>query len=189
MNLREGTRRLALLFGVVGAIAGGFFSYLTLQPALDQRASHNKFEQLANSDVVQQKRKVLQTQIDLSAGLVPSPPIGASGGPPPGSIIKPIGPQQASGVQPNAGVQFDMSTFIPIPSVVMKGGIKTINWSQDYRVVSIETEDGQTLYPTPAPSAWTYLLIGLFPILGFFIPWGAIRAIVWVAAGFKESSK
>ena len=31
MNLKEGTRRLALLLGVVGAILGGFASYLVLQ--------------------------------------------------------------------------------------------------------------------------------------------------------------
>ena len=57
MNLREGTRRLALLLGVVGAIVGGFVSYLELQTALEQRARHNKFEQLANSDAVQRDRK------------------------------------------------------------------------------------------------------------------------------------
>jgi hypothetical protein len=57
MNLREGTRRLALLLGVLGAIAGGFASYLELQSVLSQRARHNSFEQLANSPVVQQARK------------------------------------------------------------------------------------------------------------------------------------
>src|ERR1039458_6439074 len=57
MNLREGTRRLALLLGVLGAIAGGFASYLELQSVLSQRARHNRFEQLANSPVVQQARK------------------------------------------------------------------------------------------------------------------------------------
>src|ERR1019366_6650661 len=57
MNLREGTRRLALLLGAAGAIAGGFASYIALQPALDQRARHNKLEQLANLDDVQKERK------------------------------------------------------------------------------------------------------------------------------------
>ena len=73
MNLREGTRRLALLLGVVGAILGGYFSFLYLQ----------------------------------------------------------------------AG---------------------------------------------DAPAGWEYLLGTLFPILGFFIPWGAIRAIGWVVAGFIHPS-
>ena len=57
MNLREGTRRLALLLGLVGAILGGFASYSELQSIKGQRASYAKFEQLANSDVVKQERK------------------------------------------------------------------------------------------------------------------------------------
>ena len=58
MNLREGTRRLALLLGIVGAIVGGFASYLELQTTLVQQASHNRFEQLADSDVVKQESKI-----------------------------------------------------------------------------------------------------------------------------------
>jgi len=77
----------------------------------------------------------------------------------------------------------------PPTSRVNKGGIQTINWSRKLSVESIETEDGQTLYPTSAPSAWTFLLMVLFPILGFLIPWAAIRAIGWVGAGFTASSK
>ena len=57
MNLREGTRRLALLLGVAGAILGGFASYSELQTVREQWASHNRFERLANSDVVQEERK------------------------------------------------------------------------------------------------------------------------------------
>ena len=57
MNLKEGTRRLALLLGAVGAIFGGFSSYLELHTILEQRARHNRFEQLANSDVVRQQSK------------------------------------------------------------------------------------------------------------------------------------
>jgi hypothetical protein len=73
MNLREGTRRLALLLGVVGAIAGGYGSMLVL--------------------------------IDVHGRATPS-------------------------------------------------------------------------------SAWEYLCISLLPILGFFIPWGAARAIGWTLEGF-----
>lgn len=148
MNLREGTRRLALLLGVVGAIAGGFVSYLELQTTLEQRARHNSFKQLATSDVVQQDRK------EFLAGWV--------------SIDQKTGER----------TQWDQQ--------VGKDGIKTIHWTEDNQIESIETVDGQTLYPTPAPSAWLYLLAALFPLLGFFIPWGAVRAIGWVGAGFVQ---
>ena len=56
MNLKEGTRRLALILGAVGALLGGFASYMELQTVLSQRALHNKFERFANSDVVTQAR-------------------------------------------------------------------------------------------------------------------------------------
>ena len=74
MNLREGTRRLALLLGVVGAILGGFASYLFLQPALEQRARHNRFEQLANSDVVKQERKCRLLGYPGGCSLIELPP-------------------------------------------------------------------------------------------------------------------
>jgi hypothetical protein len=165
LNLREGTRRLALLLGIVGAILGGIVSYIELQSVMHARADHQRFEQLANSQVVQQKRKALQFPPDF----IPSPP--------PGYTL-----DTATGVPPGV-------TLSPLPSTVNEGGIETINWSHDFGVQSIETQNGQTLYPTPAPSAWLYLLDALLPILGFFIPWGAIRAIGWVGAGFVQPSR
>ena len=150
-NLREGTRRLALLLGVAGAIAGGFASYLELQTLTSQRARHDRFEIQANSDAVQQDRK------DFLAGWV--------------SIDHKTGER----------IQWDQQ--------VDKDGIKTIHWTKDNEIESIEAEDGQTLYPTPAPSAWLYLLIALFPVLGFLIPWGVVRSVGWVGAGFVQPAK
>jgi hypothetical protein len=48
MNLKEGTRRLALLLGAVGAILGGFASYGELRTILNQGG-----RLLAASDVIQ----------------------------------------------------------------------------------------------------------------------------------------
>jgi hypothetical protein len=78
---------------------------------------------------------------------------------------------------------------------INKDGIKTIFWDKDHvwndasGVYSIETDTGQTLYPTPAPSAWLYFLAVLFPIFGFFIPWGVVRSVGWVGAGFVQPAK
>jgi hypothetical protein len=36
----------------------------------------------------------------------------------------------------------------------------------------IRPQNGQTLYPTPAPSALQDLFDVLLPTFGFFIPWG-----------------
>ena len=148
MNLREGTRRLGLLLGVVGAILGGYVSYLELDSVIAQRAQHNRFERLATSDVVQQERKRLGAWVSID---------------------------QKTGER------------IPWEQQVDKGGIKTIHWTKDNGVESLETEDGQYLFPTPAPSALEYLWIPLSLLLGFFVPWGAVRAIGWVVAGFVKT--
>jgi len=150
VNLREGTWRLALLLGVAGAILGGVASYVQLQSLIRQRADHWQFEQLANSDVIQQERKSLGGWVTID-------------------------PQTGEPIQWEQKVD--------------KGGIKTIHWTKDNEIESIDTTDGQYLSPTPAPSASSYLLIALFPILGFFIPWGAVRAIGWVGAGFVASPR
>jgi hypothetical protein len=152
VNLREGTRRLALLLGVVGIILGGFASYAELQSVLGQRTRHVRFEQLADSDAVKKEHK------DVESGwfTVASPP------------------------DPSCNNDC---------SAVNRDGIKTIHWGKNYGIQSIATEDGQTFYPTAAPAGWTYLLIALFPVLGFLIPWGAVRAIGWVGAGFVAGPK
>lgn len=146
MNLREGTRRLALLFGAAGTILCAVLSYAQLQSLMRQRADHMRFEQLANSPAVEQERKDWFL-VNLPAGAIPD------------------------------------------PSKLNKGGVGTIHWNRNLEIASIETQDGQTLYPTPAPGAWSYALIAILPLLGFFIPWGAVRAIGWVLAGFVQPSK
>jgi hypothetical protein len=172
MNLREGTRRLALLLGVVGAIFGGFVSYAELQSMTRQRADHRLFEQLANSDVVKEAkhwRTLAPEQRDKAVALMtPEHKL---------KLAKALG-FNGTPTQSDVG-ELD------------EDGIKTIHWdwTLDNQIESIETQDGQTLYQTPAPTAWEYILVALLPVLGFFIPWGAVRAIGWVGAGFVASPK
>lgn len=238
MNLREGTRRVALLLGAVGAILGGIASYLVLQPAIEQRSSYNRFERLANSKVVQQERKSLQAEpndwqtvptpqidpktverIQAAPEFIPDDPIqdfialpldkqlSMFKELPPNKQDKllvqlrkrrsqnPSAPQNAQSVprfgppvQPNDLVAWS-ATGRPVTSQPNKAGIKNIHWTENFGVESIETEGGETLYPTPAPSAWTFLLVAVFPCIGFLIPWGTVRAIGWVGAGFAASPK
>lgn len=152
MNLREGTRRLALLLGVVGAIVCGVLSYAQLQSTMHQRADHIRFEQLANSPAIH------------------------------GAVVA-----AKDGLAPNRDngrvASFDMP-----PGT--SGGIRTVNfWDPGFKIQSLEMEDGETLYPTPAPGVWSYFLIAILPVFGFFVPWGAARAIGWVGAGFVQPLK
>jgi len=56
-------------------------------------------------------------------------------------------------------------------------------------ISDIETENGQKVYRTEPPSFWSYLLIPVFPVMGFFLPWGAIKTLTWVGVGFSQSGK
>jgi hypothetical protein len=62
--------------------------------------------------------------------------------------------------------------FYPDPSTINGDGVRTVLWNKGYEVASLVTEDGETLYPTPAPSVLEYLLVVILPIFGFLIPWG-----------------
>lgn len=298
MSLSEGRRRLAVRLGVIGAIVGVLASCVGLSAVLIQKAQHNIFERLANSQAVEQEHKALQVprlsppeklneeaamqfnlartyeigqgrpqdsaqaaawyrkaaeqghaeaQFNLGVlydggqgvpqdyaqaamwyrkaaaqnlanadyglgvlyndghGVPQSYPeayclfdmavLGSTGNEKVTAaqsrdfVVGKLTPQELSAVQgraaqwlvtdsgPTTGVLPDMSKSIPLPSIVMKEGIKAIFWRHDDGVELFETDDGEMLYPTQEPSAWKYLLIALFPVLGFFIPWGAVRAL------------
>ena len=208
MNLKEGTRRLALLLGVVGAIAGGFVSYSELQNVREQQASHSRFEQLAASPVVQQARRSIETECagNPSNKQITAPNLAAQwkalNSQQRDEAMSRMTPEQKLKLATALGYETGApSESAPIPasscgdaihnpiSEVNGDGIKTIYWDKAYQVGLIQTGDGQNLFPTPAPSAWHDPLIALFPIFGFFIPWGAVRAIGWVGAGFVASAK
>lgn len=260
MNLKEGTRRLALLLGVAGAIAGGVVSYPQLQSLMRQRADHRQFEQLANSGLVQEAKNwitLAPEQRDRAlAQMTPEhksqlgKALGFNGTPkfnpnapyepydewaqyevkPPAKKAKTLAPvkppqylddngnpidapsktylddngnpisgqttssktQSAPGFGPaedDTPAGFGPAEESADVGEIDKDGIKTIRWTIDHKVQSLETLDGRTIYPTPAPGAWSYVMIAILPLLGFFIPWGIIRAIGWVGAGFKERSK
>lgn len=145
--------------------------------------------------------------IDLSAGLVPKQSLAGNTKPiaglPAGAVVTPMpqkhgggwvvsdSPTPPAGFVPT-GTQVDPFAAIakPVPSYqVNKDGIQTILWTNGYAIESIVTEDGQILHPEPAPSFWQYLLPSIFPVCGFFVPWGLVSAVVWVGAGFVETSK
>jgi len=66
--------------------------------------------------------------------------------------------------------------------------IPNFPWPRHLDLVSIETQDGETLYQTTAPRISAYALIILLPAFGFLGPWGALRGIEWVLKGFSQSA-
>jgi hypothetical protein len=224
MNLREGVRRLALLLGAVGAIFAAFASCVELRTVLKQTLRHNRFEQLANSQAVQDSRNCwkgvlsergcneektgpggVEHQLGATNALMAWSvvfPNSQAIGLPDGQIrdfpISMSKEQIANVLQKefpsgSAVVRHEQLTKGPweeFPlSVVDRGEISVVRWNADLGIASIETRDGQILYPTPSPAWWTYPPIVLFPILGFFIPWGAVRASGWIGSRFRPTIK
>jgi hypothetical protein len=182
VNLSEGTRRLALFLGVVGAIFGGFASYLQLESILSQRARHDQFERAAALPIVQKERQCRLLGYSSGCSQIQLPP---------GAVLdKPSAESLPPGV-PTKFSAAEMEEAIPLASELSTGNIKTIDWNKgmSYTIESIETRDGQTHYPTPAPNPWLYPFVAILPLLGFALPWGLVRAVGWVGAGFVTGSK
>lgn len=215
MNFSEGTRRLALLAGSLGALAGGFGSYLELKSAFQQKAMHDRFERLASSDDVTKERKCRLLGGASGCSLIAEPKDDFA------DIAEPIHPPQhghaflaeldwnkmsradqdkflnslnakqqtkfaadmgwtkQSANHGNAPVDYDalaakyggtddpyanlpdptVPHWTPLASELNGKAIKTISWGEgkDYKVESIETEDGTALHAIPLPSrGFTY---------------------------------
>ena len=50
----------------------------------------------------------------------------------------------------------------------------------------IHLESGETVGDVQPPSATDYLADGSLPLIGFLVPWGAIRILAWLIAGFQK---
>jgi hypothetical protein len=73
-----------------------------------------------------------------------------------------------------------------------KNGIRRIFYqdSADRRHLEVsrfEMVNGDIVYRAEAPPVYTYVLPLAFPVIGFLIPWGLIKALVWVGSGFTKA--
>lgn len=178
MNLREGTRRLALIVGILGGIAGGVASYVVLSDLLEARERYTAFERLATSQAVKQGRASwLSNSATVKALWVASSPSERD------NMMKSLTAEEKNKLTAELGIEGDTPEFSISPKV-NKEGIKTIHWTEAFEVESLDMIDGQTLYAEPAPNRWLYSLAAILPLLGFIIPWGLIRAVGWVGNGF-----
>lgn len=209
MNVKEGTRRLALLLGVIGATAGAVASYAILDDAMQVRARCKAFERQATTGAVEQERRYLLS-LHLSPDAVPvyttfeGQPPGATTTPdpyapygglvrgvPPGVVMVPFGLPAPGKSDKGIDLSSGFVAFVPdsIASAATKEGIKSAVWNKNLEVQSIEKEDGDVVISVQGPSLWIYLLVAVFPAVGFAIPWGATRALGWVGYGFVEKSE
>jgi hypothetical protein len=51
-------------------------------------------------------------------------------------------------------------------------------------VTSIDLSTGEWVPRVDSPHLTAYLLLLLYPVIGFLLPWGCIRILTWVGNGF-----
>ena len=70
--------------------------------------------------------------------------------------------------------------------LVAKGSRMPREWDEQGNLITGAPPDTPAA-PLPV-SLWRYLPALAFPLLGFFLPWGAIKALTWIGTGFVTSS-
>jgi len=178
MTFRRGMKRLALFLGALGAIVGGVAAYIATGSLITQKSHHQKFEQLVSTNAVQKERKLLKwlqsAPVDANGFSIGDVPLNTTGSAPPDTQFFPnpdYRPPTAQGSE---------------PSELALSGIAEVHWTQDNEVEYIKGTDGQCYFAGSAPRWWQYFLTLTLPIVGFFIPWGLVTALVWVCSGFIE---
>jgi hypothetical protein len=195
MNLTNGTRRLALVLGVAGAVLGSIGSLEELKPIL----RHYKFEALERSETVKREGQwyVADVQRERSIYFEKEAQLQTEMLATHARDKVHIPPNQQYLALQIEFLSIDTSDRLRrierIHSELNRSGIRSIRWTDDYGVESIdnstpwprrldveviETQGGESLAPTPSPSVWAFLLVAFFPVLGFLVPWGAVCAVV-----------
>ena len=195
MNIREGMRRIGILLGVSGGLLGGSLAYSEAQNLWTTRAAHKKFEFLMTTPTMQKVAKDMKIDYDALAkqaraiSSLPSAPVA------PGDFME----MQRKGTQTFVPPRIDEwegpaikddenggRHLLPANPLLRgnRDGINTVNVDPARMVSSIELSTGELITRTEAPHLSAYLLLLLYPVLGFLLPWGGIRILTWVGIGF-----
>jgi hypothetical protein len=168
MNFREGMRRLALVAGALGAVAGCFVSYLQVSELTAKRERHKEFQMLLSAPAVQKELKLLKTGLQDAKD-----------------------PTPAFKYAHHGQNWFDAVAAISGSTdgwTVGEDGVSKIFFGSGSEVNCIATTEGLRHYPTDLPSAGSYLLALGWPVLGFIVPWGALTMLAWIIAGFAHKA-
>src|SRR5258708_32926477 len=55
-------------------------------------------------------------------------------------------------------------------------------------VSSLKLVTGELISRTELPPITVWATLLLYPLIGFIAPWGAVRALAWIGAGFSSKS-
>jgi hypothetical protein len=214
MNVREGMRRVGIVFGAAGCVAGGILGYWHIDEVWKVHAAKiTAFERVESSPLM---REVAETLKETRAEgpkappkVEPVPPKGAVPlrvPPPPKGFV----PFPVPAPQPHAKDDWvdeenctirdplrwsdkaaadDFSAVIGVTTAGDKE-IQTVYMDKNGVATSIELTTGEWVHRDPKTlRAHLVFVIRLllsicYPAVGFVVPWGAIKAGAWVADGF-----
>lgn len=174
MNLSEGTRRLALLFGVAGAIVGGFGSVILVSSVSDARKAAQE-----TNDAVHHCQTLLAQDIDaLNLKAITKQTLYQK------INALAVTPALSTSISTGPTVSDPLIPIIRQLPIDRQAKASFYSKVQDWRKqrTRLNAEDGDA--SIDAPSAWWYVLAPFLPIFGFALFWGGVRVVGWVIAGF-----
>jgi hypothetical protein len=178
MNVGEGTRRLAILLGVLGAVVGALAGQTGARKLWNARASSTRFESLMSFPTMRKVAKAAKEHKGEFAGRVDYTVLATV---PSGYVL------EFSPVKDDIFDQVERQEMEKSGSMVVSlnlDGIKEVTVDRTGTVQMIRLANGSPLQRTESPSLGSYFEMLLYPAVGFLLPWGVVRALAWVVAGF-----
>ena len=201
MNFKEGMRRVGILLGVIGAIIGGVASFEEASRVWRQHVANRQFERALAVPAVQKIPTSART-----AAIAPEQGVSVTkqrGNPwdrPVAPSVKEdwfeankpkeaeTGSRERHMAKPWEKYQqrwWENDPIVQGTVQVNAGGINSVTIDGGL-VSTIELSTGESVQRTASPALYAYFQPLLYPLLGFFLPWGAIRALTWIGVGFFE---
>jgi hypothetical protein len=214
MNVREGTRRTGIVLGVLGACAGVVLGYVVTQPLWRDWSQQNRFQRLLNTPTVRGASgadwcarhapgKYKSCDIERLPNLPPLPkgyelykprmvdPCYETNASDKGQLhwIK-MEPWERDWSKKWPAVGQIVNTIFRLESFAPQQngyGIALIRYNASGTVTELDLTTGEKIERPKSSTSFPYILVLnlLFPVLGFLIPWGAIKATTWIATGFR----
>jgi hypothetical protein len=211
MNLKEGMRRTSIVLGMLGACAGCVLAYADASPLWQTWREYKRFQALlatptarraSGADWIKKHSPGADKWCDVDPS-VPKPPPGYKIVDPcyetnagdKGKLhwieVKPWERDWSKEQVPVRGqiveVVFRLESFEPDAN---RDGIDAIHYASDGTVTSLQLATGEKIERPQSPSFLRAFFVPLlFPLVGFVLPWGAVKIIAWVATGFTAAKR
>lgn len=208
MNLKEGMRRTGIVLGLLGACAGGVLAYATASPVWKAWRDQRRFQALVDTPTVRRvsgaewfakhspgadKWCDVDPTVKVPPGYRLDGPCYETNSDDKGRLhwveLQPWERDWSKEQHPVVGQV--VNTLLRLesfaPNHPNRDGIALIYYDVRGAVTSFELATGEKIEQHSRPSLLAFAVPLLLPLVGFLLPWGAMKSIAWVAAGFVTS--